>query len=120
MRATREIPLVLEGRHFGLGKPESRAICDIELTGEYHELRYGFSVQFAPFDAGQHAVSSHLGRDLLHPPGAYRKRIHMKSTDMRDSIGHGYFNQSIEVMRVLAGTPQRGRGKLTDGNVRQL
>src|SRR5579864_6768118 len=119
MRATRKIPLVLEGCHFVLGKPESRAMRDKELRGEYHELRYGFSVQLAAFDTGQHAVSSHLGRDLLHPPGGYRKRIYVKSADISHAIGHCYFNQSIEVVRVFVGTPQGCRGKLTDGYVGQ-
>src|SRR5665213_2738393 len=44
----------------------------------------------------------------------------MKSADASRTIGNGYLNQSIEVIRVFGGTPQRCRGNLADGYVGQL
>ena len=43
----------------------------------------------------------------------------MKSTNTTRAIGHGYFSQSIQVIRVFKGTSQRGRGNLADCYVRQ-
>src|SRR5579859_1901126 len=93
---------------------------DIELTSEYHELRHWRSVgPFVSFDTSQHAVCPHLVRDLLHPTGANRKRIHMKSTQTSRTIGHRRLSQSIEVVRVLGRITQRCSGNVADGYVRQ-